>query len=202
LSKADVLKMLTVQDTFALHLRAGHLFAASGDNQNAILHFKRAIELFPYYPGEGNPYEPLAEILEKQGDKAQAADTLTALVKVDENNLVALRNIARLRVALGDSARALEAMRLSFYVSPFEYATHTQAGELSLDTKQYSQALAEFQIALALDPPNVAEANYNVANAYHMLRRPPEARRAVLRALEAAPSYEKAQELLLKITGQ
>lgn len=202
LSKADVLKMLTVQDTFALHLRAGHLFAAGGDNQNAILHFKRAIELFPYYADEGNPYEPLAEILEKQGDKAQAADTLTALVKFDANNLVALRNVARLRLALGDRTRALEAMRLSFYVNPFEYATHTQAGELSLDTKQYAQALAEFQITLALDPPNVAEANYNVANAYHMLGRPPEARRAVLRALEAAPSYEKAQELLLKITGQ
>ncbi|HYJ86518.1 MAG TPA: tetratricopeptide repeat protein [Pyrinomonadaceae bacterium] len=202
LSKADVLKMLSVQDTFALHLRAGHLLATGGDNQNAILHFKRAIELFPYYADEGNPYEPLAEILEKQGDKAQAADTLTALVKFDENNLVALRNVARLRLGLGDRTRALEAIRLSFYVSPFEYATHTQAGELSLDTKQYAQALAEFQITLALDPPNVAEANYNVANAYHMLGRPPEARRAVLRALEAAPSYEKAQELLLKITGQ
>jgi cellulose synthase operon protein C len=202
LAKEDVLKMLTVQDTFALHLRAGHLFAAEGDNQNAILHFKRAIELFPYYTDEGNPYEPLAEILEKQGDQAQAAETLAALVKLDENNLGALKNVARLWLSLGARPKALEAMRLSFYVNPFDYATHTQAGELSLETKQYAEALAEFQITLALDPPNVAEANYNVANAYHMLGKQPEARRVVLRALEAAPSYEKAQELLLKITGQ
>ena len=62
-------------------------------------------------------------------------------------------------------------MRLSFYVSPFEYATHTQAGELSLEAEEYAQALAEFQVTLALDPPNVAEANYNVANAYHLLGR-------------------------------
>ena len=41
-----------------------------------------------------------------------------------------------------------------------------QAGELSLEAKQYAQALAEFQVALALDPPNMAEANYNVASAY------------------------------------
>ena len=202
LTKADVVKMLAVQDTFALHLRAGHLFASEGDNQNAIVHFKRAIELFPYYTDEGNPYAPLAEILEKQGDKRQAAETLSSLVKLDENNLEALKNVARLWLLSGERTKALEAMRLSFYVNPFDYATHTQAGELSLEAKQYAEALAEFQITLALDPPNAAEANYNIANAYHMLGRQPEARRVVLRALEAAPSYEKAQELLLKITGQ
>ena len=202
LSKEEVMKMLNVQDTFALHLRAGHQFAADGDNQNAILHLKRAIELFPYYTGEGNPYEPLAEILEKQGDKRQAAETLASLVKFDENNLDALKNVARLWLSLGDRAKALEAIRLSFYMNPFDYSAHTQAGELSLDAKEYAQALAEFQVTLALDPPNVAEANYNLANAYHLLGRQPEARRVVLRALEAAPSYEKAQELLLKITGQ
>ena len=68
--------------------------------------------------------------------------------------------------------------------------------------KQYEQALAEFQVTLALDPPNVAEANYNVATAYYGLGKQPEAKHAVLRALEAAPRYEKAQELLLRITGQ
>ncbi len=202
LTKEDVLKMLAVEDTFALHLRAGHLLRADDDVDNAVLHFKRAIELFPYYAGEGNAYEALAEIFEKRGDKAQAAEALVSLVKYDENNLKELKALAQLRLALGDRAGALEAMRLSFYVSPFEYATHTQAGELSLDTKQYARALAEFQVTLALDPPNVAEANYNVANAYYMLGRQPEAKRAVLRALEAAPSYERAQELLLKITGQ
>ena len=87
-------------------------------------------------------------------------------------------------------------------MSPFEYATHAQAGELSLEEKQYARALSEFQVVLALDPPNLAEANYNVASAYHLLGKQPEAKHAVLRALEAAPSYEKAQELLLKIVGQ
>jgi cellulose synthase operon protein C len=202
LQKDEVLKMIAAEDTFALRLRAGNLFRANGDTDNAVLHFKRAIELFPYYTAEGNAYEALAEIFEKKGDNAQAAGVLTALIKYDETNLKALKSLIRLRLAMGDRAGALEAMRLSFYVNPFEYATHTEAGELSLDAKQYAPALAEFQVALALDPPNVAEANYNVASAYHLLGRQPEAKRAVLRALEAAPSYEKAQELLLKIVGQ
>lgn len=202
LTKEAVVKMLTTDDTFALHLRAGHLFRADSDAENAVRHFRRAIELFPYYTGEGNAYEPLAELLEEKGDKAQAADALELLVKHDENNLKALKNLVRLRLALGDRTRALDALRMSFYVGPFEYAMHTQAGELSLEANDNAAALLEFQVALALQPPNIAEANYNVATAYHALGRQLEAKRAVLRALEAAPRYEKAQELLLKITGQ
>ncbi len=202
LTKEDVVKMLTVQDTFALRLRAGHLFRADDDTENAVLHFRRAIELFPYYTADGNAYQTLAEIFEKKGDLRQAAEALSALIKYDENNMKALKSLVNLRLKLGDRAGALEALRLSFYVSPFEYAMHTQAGELSFESQQYDGALAEFRIALALNPPNVAEANFNVANAYHNLGKQPEAKHAVLRALEAAPSYEKAQELLLKIVGQ
>jgi tetratricopeptide (TPR) repeat protein len=202
LTKEDVLKMLAEQDTFALHLRAGQLFRADNDIENAIVHFKRANELFPYYTGEGNAYDALAEIFEKKGDYKQAADALAAHVRYDQNNLAALKALANMRLKINDRAGALEALRLSFYVSPFDYVPHMQAGQLSLEERQYAPALSEFQVALALDPPNVAEANYNLASAYHLLGKQPEAKHAVLRALEAAPSYEKAQELLLKIVGQ
>jgi cellulose synthase operon protein C len=188
LAREDVLRMIETEDTFALHLRAGNLFLADGDTENAARHFRRAIDLFPYYTGAGNAYEALAEILEQKGDMAQAAEVLESL--------------ARLRLARGDWTRAREALRLSFYLNPFNYATHTQAGELNLELKDFAQALAEFRTTLALQPPNIAEANYNVATAYYALGKQLEAKRAVLRALEAAPRYEKAQELLLKITGQ
>ena len=118
------------------------------------------------------------------------------------NNLNALNSLARLRLAQGNTACSLEALRLGFYISPFDYAAHTKAGELHLDAKDFRQALSEFQATLALQPPNIAEANYNVAAAYYGLGKQPEAKHAVLRALEAAPRYERAQELLLKITGQ
>lgn len=202
LSKAEVLKALETQDTFALHVRAAELLAADGDTQGAVTHYNRALELFPYITGAGNPSEALAKLLEAKGDNAQAAKTLDTLVKTDENNLEALKNIARLRLALGEPQKAVEALQASFFISPFDYKLHTQAGELSLEAKDYAKALTEFQVTLALAPPNIAEANYNVAAAFHALGRQPEAKHAVLRALEAAPRYEKAQELLLRIVGQ
>jgi tetratricopeptide (TPR) repeat protein len=202
LPKEAVLGLLSARETFALRLRAGHLLRDEGDLDGAVRHLRRAAELFPHFVGEGNPYEALADIHDKRGDAAAAADALESLLKHDETNLKALGRLADLRQRQGDRARALEALRLGFYVAPFEPAAHARAGELYLETRDAALALASFQAALALRPPNAAEANYNVARAYHALGRTAEAKRSVLRALEAAPSYEKAQELLLTITGQ
>lgn len=202
MSREEVLKQLATQDTFALRVRAAELLAADGDTQAAVTHYLRALELFPYVIGRGNAHEPLARLLEQMGDSAQAARVLEALVKSDENNLEALKTIARLRLELGERQAALDALQASFFISPFDYKLHTQAGDLSIELKDYARALTEFEVALALAPPNIAEANYNVAAVYHTLGRQAEAKRAVLRALEAAPRYEKAQELLLRITGQ
>ncbi len=202
MTKEEVLKQLETQDTFALRIRAAELLAADGDTAAAVMHYIRALELYPYASGQGNPYDSVAKLLEQKGEPARAASLLEGLVKTDENNLEALKTIVRIRASLGERQKALDALRASFFISPFDYKLHTQAGELSVDLKDYAQALTEFQVALALQPPNVAEANYNVATAYYALGRQPEAKRSVLRALEAAPRYEKAQELLLKITGQ
>ncbi len=114
----------------------------------------------------------MANCSNKKAISAQAAAILERLVKTDENNLEALKTIARIRAALGDKQKALDALRGSFFISPFDYKLHTQAGELSVDLKDNAQALTEFQVALALHPPNIAEANYNVATAYHSLGRP------------------------------
>jgi cellulose synthase operon protein C len=202
LSKTEVLKQLETRDTFALRIRAAELLAADGDMAAAATHYIRALELFPYMTGKGNPYEPLAKLLEQKGEPAQAATVLEKLLSKDENNLEALKTLARIRSSLGQRQQALDALLASFYISPFDYKLHTQAGELSVELRNNALALTEFQVALALQPPNVAEANYNVATAYHALGQQPEAKRAVLRALEAAPRYEKAQELLLRIVGQ
>src|SRR5688500_20175761 len=102
--------------------------------------------------GRGNPYESLAKLLEQKGDAAQAALILEKLVKTDENNLEALKTVARIRSTLGEKQKALDALRGSFFISPFDYKLHTQAGELSVDLKETAQALAEVQVALALRP--------------------------------------------------
>jgi tetratricopeptide (TPR) repeat protein len=134
------LKLLESAATFALHVRAAELLAADGDTQSAITHYSRALELFPYVMGPDNPYEALAKLLEQKGDKAQAAKTLDTLVKTDENNLEAMKSIARLRLELGERQQALDALQASFFISPFDYKLHTQAGEVRHVVKDYAEA--------------------------------------------------------------
>ena len=130
------------------------------------------------------------------------AETLESLIKVDENDYDALKKLAQLKRESGDKTRALELMKMSFYVNPSEHAAHTMAGDLLIERNDAEPAIREFQIALAAAPPNLAEAQYNLARAFHAAGKNKEARRAVLRSLEVAPSFDKAQELLLKLTGQ
>ncbi|MBO0721127.1 MAG: tetratricopeptide repeat protein, partial [Blastocatellia bacterium] len=189
-------------DDFALNFRAGLLYYAEKNDEKAITYLKRSIELFPYQGGQANAYEPLAEIYERRGDKAAAAEALEGLIRIDEDNYEALKKLARLKLELGDKARALEVLQLGFYVNPFEHAAHTMAGDLHLERNETEAALREYQVALAANPPNIAEAQYNIARAYLAAGKNTEAKRSVLRALEAAPGYEKAQELLLKLTNQ
>ena len=187
---------------FAANTRAGLAMFAAGNHDKAIPLLKRSIELFPFQAEDGNAYEALAEIYEKRGDKAAQAEMLDALIKLDENNYEALKKLAQLKLDAGDKTRALELLKMSFFVNPFEHTAHAMAGGLHLDRNENDLAIREFQVALAANPPNIAEAHYNLARAYHASGKTREARRAVLKSLEAAPGFDKAQELLLKITGK
>jgi len=199
----DAIQALLTQnpDDFGLNLRMATEYREAKDNQKAIDLFKKSIKLFPYYIGPGNAYQQLSEIYESTGDKAAAADQLEALTKIDENNVVALRRLAELRFASGDKERGMDALRLSFYVTPFDPTAHTEIGNLYLANGDSTRAIDEFRIALGLKPANLAEAHYNHARALATAGKRAEAKRAVLQALEAAPGYDKAQELLLKLTG-
>lgn len=204
LTKDEALKQAEASpDDFILNLRAGLELAADNKDEQAVKFLKRSVELFPLQ-GSGGAYEALAAIYKKQGNKAAEAEALESLIKVDENDYDSLKRLAQLKLESGDKPRALELLKMSFYVNPFEPSAHAMTGDLlmELGAGGAEKAVREFQIALAANPPNLAEAQYNLARAYFTAGKKPEARKLVLRSLENAPSFEKAQELLLKIRGQ
>ncbi len=187
-------------DYFA-HLRLGAIYKSEGDMDRAIEHLRRASELFPFYTGQGNPYLQMADIYQSRGQKAEAATALAGLVRYDENDSEALKRLAGLRLEMGDRDGALEAAFASFYINPFDTALHKLAGDAYLEKGDRAAAVREFRVRLALKPPDLAEAHYDLARSLDALGNRAEARREVLRALEIAPGFDKAQELLLKLRG-
>jgi Flp pilus assembly protein TadD len=102
---------------------------------------------------------------------------------------------------MGDRAGALEVLKTTFYIQPFDPSLHKLAGDVYLEQGNAAEAIREFRVLIALAPADISTAHYDLARSLDAAGNRAEARREVLRALEIAPGFDKAQELLLKLRG-
>ena len=174
---------------------------AAGDTTAAMTALERARELFPEYTGQGAPYRTLAAIHLARGDHRQAERELAALVAISEDDYRAHTELAAARTALGDTTGAIAALEQAMFISPYEPETHAELAALAEAAGAVATAVRERRAIIALDPVDRADAEYRLARAYLMAGDRTQARRAVLRALERAPNYQEAQELLLDLRG-
>ncbi|MCS6816788.1 MAG: tetratricopeptide repeat protein [Blastocatellia bacterium] len=186
-------------ENFAAHLRLGRILRARGDLEAAIVHLREAIRLFPFYTGPENAYEALAAIFEARGDEAEALSVLQQWATREEANEEVLRRVLRLALKLGKKDIAENALEAILAISPLDRDVQAQAGEFYLEQNQPERAVRAFSAVLHLNPPDRAEAHYQLARALLAKGARAEARREILRALEIAPGFEKAQALLLKL---
>jgi tetratricopeptide (TPR) repeat protein len=189
----------TRPDDYFSHLRLGTIYKNEGEVDKAVEHLARAAELFPHYAGAGNPHAQLAELYQQRGQKREAISALETLVRHNETNLDALKQLAELKLGVGDRAGSIEALFTSFYVYPFNASLHKLAGDVYLEQGDARQAVREFRVLVSLAPPDLATAHFDLARSLEASGNRQEAKREVLRSLEIAPGFEKAQELLLKL---
>jgi len=100
---------------------------------------------------------------------------------------------------LGDAKGASEALDRAMFINPFDPATHQRLAELARLAGDKQLAVRERAAIGALGPVDKADALYQLAQAQHDAGDDVHARTSVLRALEEAPNYEKAQTLLLTL---
>jgi tetratricopeptide (TPR) repeat protein len=148
---------------------------------------------------DGSPYVVLGRTYAAMGQEASASQALEDYWKRGGHDPQALKYLAQ-RLATGgraaDAAAVLESVN---YVAPLDYGLHGELGDRLLELKRNDEALAEYQAALAMNPPDLAQAHYRVAHAQFARNDVAAARRELLRALEVAPNYKPAQQLLLEL---
>lgn len=169
---------------------------------SAITALEAARQLWPDYGGEDSPYPPLVAAWLAKGDTARAASTMGAMARLGEVDQERLRSLANLLVQRRDTAGAIDALERAIYVEPFDIAQHEQLAALLGATARHRDAVRERQAVVALAPVDRAEAFYQLALAYRAASDVNGAKRAVLQALEEAPDFELAQELLLSLREQ
>ena len=84
-------------------------------------------------------------------------------------------------------------------LDPFDVKAESVVGRYALKQHNTDLAIRSFRAALAGAPPDRAAAYLDLAEAHFMAGQLADAKRQALAALEIAPSFERAQDLLLKI---
>jgi tetratricopeptide (TPR) repeat protein len=178
---------------------SGQEALAKGDTDKAIEIFKQSVAMYPEYTDEHNAYEPLADAYLKKGDKKDAIDILKKFMTYSETGFNASLKLADLLQEAGDPAGARHALEGAMFIRPMDLQEHQRLGDLLLSQKQYAPAVREFEALIALNTPDKAGAYYKLAESNFGQGRKDIAKTNVMKALEIAPSYEPALELLLKV---
>ena len=184
---------------FPTRLRLGQMLAAADRPVEAELELKAALQLFPTYAGIEGPYLHLARIHRERGELEKAAAALTQLGDLNESAYQVHTTEAEVREQIGDAAGAAQALERALLINPFEIEVHQQLADLATSLGRHAQAVQERRAVVALNPVDRADAHYRLARALFEADQRDDARREVIQALEVAPNYEDALELLLEL---
>jgi tetratricopeptide (TPR) repeat protein len=186
---------------FARAMAAGMEARQGGNSGEATRQFQRAITLFPEYAEPDSPYIQLAGMLAERDDFKGAAEQLARHNAINENSYATYTLEAELREKAGDVAGAAKVLDRAMYIYPYDMASHEKLAALAGQAGDRKMVVRERRAIVALKPVDMAEAYYQLAQALFDAGDVPGARREVLRSLETAPNFSRAQDLLLRIRG-
>jgi predicted Zn-dependent protease len=86
-------------------------------------------------------------------------------------------------------------------LDPFDAPAQSVVGRYALKQKDAPRAVRALRAALAAGPADRAVAHVDLAEAFLLAGQFGDAKRETLAALEIAPSFERAQDLLLRIVN-
>jgi cellulose synthase operon protein C len=186
----------------------GSAMAASYEAENkkdwaaAITSSRRAIELFPDYTLDGSAYLVLANALDQTGKRADALKALQDYRRLGGWNPTALRQLAKWLEEANNLQEAADLHYALILIEPLDGSLHSRLAERFATTGKPAESLREYKVLLALNPHDTASANFGIARALNSLGNRAESRRHLLDALETAPHFRPAQDLLLEISGK
>ena len=197
----EELRSIAIIDDGNFHVQSalGQAALEVGEDEEARKALERAASLVPMATGFDSPRGLLARIAQAEGDPERAMRELEMLLEYDETSIEAVRLYATLAEETGDQLRLGQAYERLIEIDPFDPISHQVLGRMALEDGRTALATRELTVALALDPVDRVAAHTDLAESLFLSRNFPQAKNQVMSALEIAPSYERAQELLLAI---
>jgi tetratricopeptide (TPR) repeat protein len=202
LSKKSVEELRTLgaaePRSYWAQMALGRALRMGADADGATRAFAAAASLVPLAPA---PHAQMAQIALGKKDTTRAIAELQTLLAVDFDNLDAARELASemRKAGVNDVARVRAVNERIVALDPFDGEAHSILGRLAMDRNDPEAAVRDFKVALALNPIDRAAAHTDLAGSYFKAGKTADAKKQTLAALEIAPTYPPAQELLLKL---
>ena len=186
-------------DEWRDRMEAAYEAANESDWARALTASAAAIELYPGYVEPNNAYVVNARAHEALGQMDAAVETLEAYWRLGGFEPPVLHRLADWLSDAGRPADAIAVLNDVLFAAPLDESLHTKLGDWLMEAQLPEPALREYQALLAMNPFDQAAAHYRLATAYRALEDSAKTREHLLYALETAPHYREAQELLLEI---
>lgn len=185
---------------FFANLQLGTLLLQEGADAEAEALLKRAQEVFPRYVGPGNPYQLLGQRYQDLKRDDEALAEYVAWSRQDGGAREPLLKAADIYRSRKEWDLAAKTLALSLYINPYDQDVLRKLSEAAMEAGNWPEAVSACRALTGLNPVDAAGAHYDLARALLGAGNLREAKRAILRALEIAPAFRKAQQLLLKIS--
>ncbi|HLJ47548.1 MAG TPA: tetratricopeptide repeat protein [Bryobacteraceae bacterium] len=155
---------------------------------------------YPDFVEPGSAYEVLADAYLQKENKEAAIKQLEKYSSLGGRNPATIKKLAKLEEEAGHKDKAAATLNRLNYVYPLDEELHRRLGDLWLAQNNIDGAIREYQALVAEKPHDQASSRYGLAEALSKAGRKEEARDQVLQALEAAPGFKPAQQLLLELS--
>lgn len=182
---------------FQAHLQLGIVYFRDRDYPNAIEHLETALELLPDYSGYPGPALVLSQVYEALGDREAQLKYLEVMLANQQHDFSSALLLARAALEREDLSTANYYLQRAVAVNPYRADIHRLSAELAQQQGDTERVVNAYEVLLTLDTSDPVDARTNLAQAYLSNQQPADARTTVLRALEVAPGYRRAQEVLL-----
>ncbi|HAY44688.1 MAG TPA: hypothetical protein DCY55_00165 [Gammaproteobacteria bacterium] len=166
---------------------------------DALESAQQAIDMMPGYVEIDSPYLVKAEAQSGKEDVSAQMATLETFWRSGGYQVSALFELATYLNEQQRFDEAIEVLQSQLLVTPFDLELHFLLGDILLQQSRADEALIEYQVALALDPLDKAATYYRIANALYHTGDIEQSRSSTLTALDLAPHYRPAQNLLKSI---
>lgn len=183
---------------FQAHLQLGIVLFKEELFEEAKVHLEIAHEILPDYSGYPSPPLVLSQIYERQGNEEARIAQLKVMMENQQHDYDSAVFLAKRALTEGNTEEADYYVQRALSVSPYRLDVHQVSAQIAGLTGNAPMAVREFEVLATLDRNDPVEARTNLAEAYMNNGQPQEAKRNILTALEIAPSYQRAQQVLLK----